>query len=150
MHYLSFNLPDLNWPKEQSTSIRYLWNLKTSSSCLNYFYRANECLNNFCWAVNFHSFDSLFLSVQKFRLIRLFTTLGKSSKNFQNMLRCLIQSLLILLKDFFWELVMLISGNLTCLNNREISLDEILKKTSRLYLLHIVVKVTSVNWACLI
>ena len=28
MHFLyslSFNLPDLNWPKEQSTSIRYLW-----------------------------------------------------------------------------------------------------------------------------
>ena len=29
------------------------------------------------------------------------------------------------LKDYFWELVMLIYGNLTYLKNREISLDEI-------------------------
>ena len=35
------------------------------------------------------------------------------------------------LKDFFWELVMLIYGNLTYLYNQEISLDEILKMKSR-------------------
>ena len=35
------------------------------------------------------------------------------------------------IKDFFWELVMLIYGNLTYLDNREISSDEILKMTSR-------------------
>ena len=35
------------------------------------------------------------------------------------------------LKDFFWELVMLIYGNFTNLNNQEISSDEILKMTSR-------------------
>ena len=34
-------------------------------------------------------------------------------------------------KYFFWDLVMLIYGNLTYLNNREISLSEILKMTSR-------------------
>ena len=35
------------------------------------------------------------------------------------------------MKDFFWELVMLIYGNLIYFNNQEISLDEILKMTSR-------------------
>ena len=40
-------------------------------------------------------------------------------------------SIVTFLKDFFWELVMLIYGNLTYLNNREISSDEILKMTSR-------------------
>ena len=36
-----------------------------------------------------------------------------------------------ILKDFFWELFMPILGNLTYLNNQEISLDEILEMTSR-------------------
>ena len=38
---------------------------------------------------------------------------------------------MIFVKDFFWELVMLIYGNLTNLNKQEISSDEILKMTSR-------------------
>ena len=34
-------------------------------------------------------------------------------------------------KDFFWELIMLIYGNLTYLNNWKISLDKIIKLTFR-------------------
>ena len=35
------------------------------------------------------------------------------------------------LKEFFWELVMLIYGNLSCLKNWKISSDEIVELTSR-------------------